>query len=152
MTRRSALLSNFLPYRLAALAWRTTHEFAKLYKEEGLARSEWRVLAHLAEEAPLSIGQICEAAMLDKATASRAARHLELMGAVSKRADPDDRRLVQLALTRKGRKLFERILPVALGFEAALTARLSPGERKTLFDLLDRLDLAAEGAAERAAS
>jgi DNA-binding MarR family transcriptional regulator len=54
--------------------------------------------------------------------------------------DSGDRRALVLRLTAKGRKLFDELLPLVLGFEKDLISRLPPQERKGLLKGLDALE------------
>ena len=145
-------LDLFLPYRLSALAARTSRIFAEVYQDRfGISIPEWRVIAHVAAHDALSLREVSWLTHLDKATASRAVARLEGVGILAKRVNPGDRRLVELSLTRKGRRLFKEIEPLALGFEAALLDGLPAGEvdslRQAIAQLERRLDeIEADGA------
>lgn len=118
-------LDVFLPYRLAVASSHVSREFAALYRKEfGISIPEWRILAHLSQMDEASVRDIHERVDMDKSKVSRAAARLEQAGLVRKLANPDDRRLVALSLTPKGRNLICRIKPVALAFQERLHARL----------------------------
>jgi DNA-binding MarR family transcriptional regulator len=92
-----------LPYRVAVTAGRLSREFSRVYQERfGLSRAEWRVMAHLSQEAEVSVREIHARVDMDKSKVSRAATRLEEAGIVTKRISDHDRRLVVLALTDKG--------------------------------------------------
>lgn len=121
-------LDAFLPYQLAVAAERVSRDFARLYsKRFGISIAEWRLLAHLGQSGPMSIREIHERAGMEKSRISRAASRLETQGRITKKADPQDRRLVELDLTPAGRALLDEIVPVARAFEAQLADRLGPG-------------------------
>jgi len=141
-------LEGFLPYRLSVVANRSSRALATLYDREfGLSIPEWRVVAVLGRFAPLSSNEIGDKTAMDKATISRAVARLVKGRLLVRAPHPSDGRLLRLALSAKGRDVHARIAKLALGFEAELTAVLSPAERKTLHALLDRLDarLLAQG-------
>lgn len=143
-------LDRFLPYRLSALAARTSRLLSAVYRQRfDISIPEWRVLAHVAAHSALSLREVSEVTNLDKATASRAVARLERNGRLEKRVHPGDRRLVELFLTRKGRRLFKRIEPLALAFESLLVEELAPKDVAALHRLIARLDArldALEGA------
>jgi len=118
-------LDTFLPYRLSRAAGRASRAFARRYGDAfGLGVAEWRILAHLARSGQASVREIHASAELDKSRISRAAARLQAAGHLTKAVDPDDRRLIRLALTPQGRELLARLLPEARGFQADLLAAL----------------------------
>ncbi len=134
-------LDLFLPYRLSALAGRTSRLLSSVYEARfGISIPEWRVIAHVAAHDALSLREVSRLTHLDKATASRAVARLEDHGFLAKRTNPSDRRLVELSLTRKGRRLFKEIEPLALAFEAELVGSLSAEDVAQLHGLIARLD------------
>jgi len=120
-------LSSFLPYQLAVASSRISREFSERYKREfGLSIPEWRVLAHLEQSDAVSVREIHERVDMDKSKVSRAAARLESSGLIEKRENPEDRRLLDMRLTAKGRDLIARIVPIADAYQAQLTALLGP--------------------------
>lgn len=120
-------LNEFLPYRLAVAAARVSRAFERRYMAEtGLSVSEWRVLAHLLNEGEVSVREIEARVDMEKSKVSRAASRLEADGMITKVVNPEDRRLVSLSLTDKGRALMDRLIPMANTFQAELKALLGP--------------------------
>lgn len=138
-------LSSFLPYRFSVLASAMSREFAKCYEyEHGISNAEWRVIAHLADHQSISVREIVSRVDLDKVRVSRAVARLNEDGFISKKTNPDDKRLVVLSLSRKGRSLYERIVPRALDFEDSLLAEFSDTDRQRLAKLLHKFEEWAE--------
>ncbi len=122
-------LDRFLPYQVSLLAARLSAALSRVYAERfGISIPEWRVIAHLSQHRKVSVREVQARVGMDKSKVSRAAARLETAGLVEKRVNPGDRRLVELSLTRKGRRLFAEIAPLALAFEADLVAALPPAE------------------------
>ncbi|MCL7466369.1 MarR family winged helix-turn-helix transcriptional regulator [Phaeovulum sp. NW3] len=120
-------LNDFLPYRLAVAAARVSRAFERRYMAEtGLSVSEWRVMAHLLHEGEVSVREIEARVDMEKSKVSRAASRLEADGMITKVVNPDDRRLVSLSLTDKGRALMDKLIPMANTFQAELKALLGP--------------------------
>jgi DNA-binding MarR family transcriptional regulator len=67
--------------------------------------------------------------------------HLEDMGLLERRPDPDDRRVRGLFLTRKGRSVLDRAGKIAIDYETRLCAGINRDEREQLIDLLQRLQV-----------
>lgn len=124
---REFVLDEFLPYQLAVAAQRVSREFAVRYRAlYGISIPEWRVVAHLSQESAVSIREIHKRVDMDKSKVSRAASRLEAAGYVTKRVNPQDRRLVELALTDKGRAMMAELAPIAREYEASVMAALGP--------------------------
>lgn len=120
-------LSDFLPYQLAVASSRISRAFAERYRAEfGLSIPEWRVLAHLAQSDAVSVREIHARVDMDKSKVSRAAARLEAAGLIEKRENPEDRRLLDMRLTAKGRDLIARIVPIADSYQGELLALIGP--------------------------
>ena len=116
-------LEAFLPYQLSVLAARVSVGFADLYKQKfGITIPEWRVVAHLSHAGTVSVREIHQRVDMDKSKVSRAATRLEVAGYVSKKVNGNDRRLVELELTQKGRDMIAELTPIARKYEASVLA------------------------------
>ena len=119
------VLDDFLPYQLAVVAERISREYARRYREKfGISIPEWRVVAHLSQAGSVSVREVYEKVAMDKPKVSRAAQRLEAAGYLTKRENPKDRRLVELSLTPKGRRMVAAIAPIARDYEAEVMRRL----------------------------
>jgi DNA-binding MarR family transcriptional regulator len=133
-------LDRFLPYLVNVLASRLSRELAGVYEARfGISIPEWRVIAHLSQNRNVSVREIHERVDMDKAKVSRAAARLETVGIIEKKVNGEDRRLVELRLTKKGRKMFGEIEPLALAYEREVLSTLSQNERTTFRAVVDKL-------------
>lgn len=133
-------LDRFLPYRVNVLASRLSRDLARQYERKfGISIPEWRVIAHLAQNRNVSVREIHERVDMDKSKVSRAAARLESAGLIEKNVHPSDRRLVELHLTRKGRRLFAEIAPLARAYETEMLSRLTDEERRVFEAAVDKL-------------
>lgn len=133
-------LEEFLPYRLSVLANRLSRTFARRYQDEfGISIAEWRVIAVLGGFAPLSSNEIGDKTEMDKAKVSRAVAALLKAGLIAREGHPTDQRLIQLTLSRQGRRIYEAIVPRARALEAELTRGLSRQDLARIHALLDQL-------------
>jgi len=133
-------LEDFLPYRLSVAANRVSRAFARRYAQEfGLTIPEWRVLAVVGDHAPISANAIVARTAMDKAKVSRAVAGLLDRDLLRRAVNPLDQRRHMLAHSRKGRQIYEAIVPRALALEAEVTQELSAEERRLLASLLQRL-------------
>lgn len=118
-------LDDFLPYQLAVLSSRVSDGFSRHYQNAyGISVSEWRVVAHLSQADSVSVREIHQRVDMDKPKVSRAASRLEAAGYVTKTVNPQDRRLVELSLTPKGREMIEALTPIAHRYEEHLSQLL----------------------------
>nr|WP_246185048.1 MarR family winged helix-turn-helix transcriptional regulator [Paracoccus aestuariivivens] len=124
---------------MSVAAAQISRRFASIYAAEaGLTIPEWRVLAHLAQSAEVSVRDIQARVNLDKSMVSRAATQLEEEGYVSKSGHGTDRRLIVLQLTPKGIALMQRLAPLAEQFQQQILTELGP-DAEALARALDRL-------------
>ena len=133
-------LESFLPYRLSVATNRLSRAFAAHYEQEfGISIPEWRAIAVLGAFAPLSSNEICERTAMDKAKVSRAVSTLLDKGLIERTAHATDQRLIQLALSKRGRRVYEEIIPRAKAIEAEVTKGLSKADVANLHRMLDRI-------------
>jgi len=129
-------LERYLPYRLSLLSNTVSREIARRYQRDfGLSIPEWRVMAVLGRFPGLTASEIVARTAMDKVTISRAVARLDAAGHLAKAPDRADRRRVALRLSRAGRKVYERIVPLACAYEAELVAAL-PAEALAALDTL----------------
>jgi DNA-binding MarR family transcriptional regulator len=92
-----------------------------------------------------SVGQIAEGLDLAPPTVSVGVRRLEKAGLLQRRADPTDRRSVQISTTAQGQALHERALEFRLGKMQQLLNGLTKEEAATLLNLMEKaIDAAAQ--------
>ncbi|HLU91319.1 MAG TPA: MarR family transcriptional regulator [Pedomonas sp.] len=138
------ILEEFLPFRLSVLSNRISSAVAKLYESRfDLKLPEWRIMAILGRNPNLTASQIVDISQMDKVAISRAVKRLVEMGRLTATDDPDDARRQRLNLSEAGWKIYEQIVPLALGVEEKLLARMSEDERAALQDAITRLSQAA---------
>ena len=77
---------------------------------------------------------------MDKVAVSRAVKNLLASGRLERHFSNDDRRRSVLSLSDKGRKVYQKVLPLALSYEARLLSSLSAKEQGFLGSILDKLD------------
>lgn len=138
------ILEEFLPFRLSVLSNRISSAVAKLYEDRfDLKLPEWRIMAILGRKPNLTASQIVDVSRMDKVAISRAVKRLVEMGRLTATGDPDDARRQRLNLSDEGWKIYEQIVPLALGVEEKLLEDMSEDERTALHNAITRLDLAA---------
>ena len=132
-------LSEFLPYKLTVVAEQLSRGLAKQYRAEyGISVPEWRVLVHILHEGEVSVRDVEQKAGLEKSKASRAASRLEADGYITKAVNEQDRRLLVLSLTEKGRALMQELIPLADAFQKRIENLLN-GQLQELDSAVDIL-------------
>lgn len=133
-------LQQFLPYLLNQAAETSSLEFQQVYKDRyGMLRTEWRVLFHLGLYGKMTAGEIVQAAKMHKTKISRAVHRLAERRFLTRTRDEQDRRVEHLELTSQGRKAYAELRRVAMEYDAALAAQLSPREMSVLRTALRKL-------------
>jgi DNA-binding MarR family transcriptional regulator len=133
-------IKDLVSYRLHVVANLLSRGAALRYKREfGVSLWEWRTIALLGAQAPLSLNDLAAAAGLDKSQMSRVVAGLVARGIVARGADETDGRGVKLCLSRSGEKLCEGLIRAATERNDAFLGCLAPRERECLEDALRKL-------------
>ncbi len=137
-------LETFLPYRLTRLTDAVSRDFSQAYRARlGLTRPEWRTLATIGQYGTMTATEIGTHSSMHKTKVSRAVAALEQRRWLTRKPDPADRRVEQLALSKAGEKAYRDMVPVAHAFENDLLERMKPAERTALMNGLAALERAA---------
>ena len=140
-------LQQFMPYRLSYSANLVSEAIAQQYSVIfNLTIPEWRVVAHVAEQAGITQQEIGLRTRMDKVTVSRATIALAARGYVARHKNPADRRSRLLSLTPAGRRLYAAIAPKAVELERAVFGQFSAAEITAFRSFLRRVDAAASAA------
>jgi len=133
-------LARFFPYQISVLASRISRRLLAEYRDEfDLNVSEWRVIAHIARCDRVSVREIHNCVNLDKPTVSRAVRRLVSEDMLGREPSQDDKRLIEISLTPKGRRTFEKIASSALKVENDLLSSFSAKEVKGMVSAFEKL-------------
>ena len=132
----------FLPFRLNRLAAEVSNALSVEYRERyGLDIPEWRVLATLGFRNDACSAQfVSDCTRTHKSTISRAVTALMQRQMIERVENEDDRREFRLRLTRKGRALYEELIPRLLHKEQEIISCLSAQERRALAALLGKIE------------
>jgi DNA-binding MarR family transcriptional regulator len=134
--------------RLQRVRAHLDRELESVFEDFGLSAPSFAVLvtlSRIAGEGGVSQRRLADQLGLTPGTVSVRIDQLVRQGLVERTADPDSKRRVQVALTAKGRDLFEEVVPVHLANEGRLLAALTAEERDLLAGLLRKLLTEFEG-------
>ena len=106
----------------------------------GISRREWRLIAILGLQGPCSSSALAERAQLAAGPTSKAVSQLVAKSIVTRNPVPNDRRQVVIALTTRGREIFDALYPIVQELNERLLSALSPEERQTLDELIGKLE------------
>jgi DNA-binding MarR family transcriptional regulator len=139
-------LFGFVPFRLNRLAAEVSNALSDEYQARyGLDIPEWRVLATLGfRNDACSAQYISDCTRTHKSTISRAVTALLAREIVERVENAEDRREFRLRLTRKGRTLYEELIPRLLRKEQEILSCLSAAERKEFAALLGKIEKALQ--------
>lgn len=136
MSARSAAptalhLPGFVPFRLNRLAVAVSDHLAEIYRERfGLEIPEWRVMATVGPLRGCTAQYIAASTRMHKTRVSRAIASLVRRGLVERASSLDDRREMELRLTRAGRRMYRELVPLALDRERQLLACMTAAQRR----------------------
>src|SRR5215475_4294870 len=106
-------LESSVSFQVSVLAKLLDRRLARLVVDRfGLTVAEYRVLAQVMLYPRSTVRAIAERTYVDKAQVSRAAAALEASGYVTRHLLDHDRRSPVFSITRTGRTLLNRIIPV----------------------------------------
>jgi DNA-binding MarR family transcriptional regulator len=134
-------LEHFLPFRLNRLANVLSQQLAEIYRVRfGIDIPEWRILATLGPDKSQTAQSVAEATHMHKTRVSRAVAELNSMGLLTRIESSADRRELLLALTAKGRRLYQKLVPLALARERELLTCLGPSDLNAFLRGLRQLE------------
>jgi DNA-binding MarR family transcriptional regulator len=104
-----------------------------------VTRAGYAVLRSLHDGGTLSLREVAEASAMDSPTASRQVAQLAAEGLVERRAAEGDARAVELSLTPRGRKVYDKVVRYRLRVLTRALADWSARDRAELQRLAARL-------------
>ena len=138
-------LERWLPHQFSFIANRVSARLARMYGERfNLSVTGWRIIAVLGRHEPLSAKQLANRTGMDQVNITRAATQLASQGMVSRRIDRIDRRQIVLRLSKKGRAVFDMVLPLEESIKTAILRELTVVQieelRRTMAALVQRTE------------
>ena len=126
-------------FLLSQLGFLSSKRFHEALEPLGIDAREFLLLRFVAASEGRSQQALAEQLDVPPSRMVALVDHLEDAGLVERRADPEDRRVRGLHLTRKGKGVLERASKVAIDYETGLCAGINREEREQLIDLLHKL-------------
>lgn len=128
--RERRALDSYIKLRRAAES--VSRRLAGSYGPAGLTESQFGVLEALHHLGPLCQADLGKKILRSGGNMTMVLDNLERGGLVARERDPDDRRYVTVALTRKGETLIREIFPQHVAAVVHEFSRLTPNEQEEL--------------------
>ena len=116
-------------------------EMYRRFREHGedITPEQWAVLIRLWERDGVTQNALSDATFRDKPTMSRILDSMEKRGFVERRVDPEDARARLIHLTRRGRSLRTKLVPVAEEIVERMTRGIDTRALDTTRETLRRM-------------
>jgi DNA-binding MarR family transcriptional regulator len=132
-------LDDMLPYLMNRLVARLNQNLAEDLRKRGFTFQDWRVLAVLAVHEGANLTELSEATVIPQPSVSRLVANLARRGYVERQNGKRDSRIVHLFLTPDGRKVYEKMRPLAVDEYRAAMKGFSAKEYDALRTALLRM-------------
>lgn len=127
---------------LRKLSNAVSQSFAERVERHGVSVANWVVLRVLYDHEALALKEIVERVGVDQGSLSRMVDRLLARGLVERVENPDDRRAVQISLTREGRRLVPKLAREADENDRVFFAAMAGREREKLLKTIQALLMA----------
>lgn len=109
-------------------------------ERHGLSLAQFDVLVTLGRDEGITQQQLAERLLVTKGNVCGLIDRMTAAGWVERRPDPEDRRANRLFLTARGRELLAETMPDNEAAVKEMMTALQPGELRSLYVLLERLE------------
>lgn len=152
-------LTTSFPYLVRRVGVRIGELFDRRIAQYGISVSMYRVLASLHEQDGQQLGKLAGMTSIEVSTLSRLVGTLVRRGLVTRRRPERNGRIVEIALSAKGRTLVVELLPIGAHYESVAIAGLDASavgllksQLRIAYDNLDKLEKELATQPPRAAS
>jgi homoprotocatechuate degradation regulator HpaR len=128
-----------LPMLLLRAREAVMQHFRPLLAEHGVTEQQWRVLRVLCEQNGLEAKDLAQRTLMLQPSMTGVLDRLERDGFVERRSAPGDGRKVTIWLTRKAKRIYERVAPQAEATYARLQRSFAGNDWDSLYAGLKRL-------------
>jgi DNA-binding MarR family transcriptional regulator len=138
-------MKNSVGYLMRICTNRLLPQMEDLFRDQELTFSQWTTLVALHDGRINTAGDLAHNICHDAGSLTRLIDQMVERGLVQRDRCENDRRVVKLALTARGREVVEGLAPRMMHFWNGLLSGFSHAEIDTLIGLLTRLVIVAEG-------
>lgn len=104
-----------------------------------ITNPQFNALLALREKEDITMGELCDKLLLACSTATDLVDRMEKNGFLVRKRDPQDRRVIRLSITDKGKVVISEVLAARRRYVASILENLSAEERVQLGESLERL-------------
>ena len=144
MKKSGLVLEKHLFYLFGQALGRRDRMLQVALKPLRIAVDQWRILAALHARHDCSVTTLADTTAVDRTTLTRALARMRAKDLVERRRDDSDRRAARLRLSAKGRRMYQRALPIVLKQNKLAVAGMNAGEvaafRAQLWRIIENLD------------
>lgn len=120
------------------------HDMVQFSRYSGLSMTQLSTLMHLYHRGACGVSNIGSHLGVTNAAASQMIDRLVGLGYLERSEDPADRRVRQITVTARGRRLIESAVAARHRWIEALTESLSPNQQQLIIEALTLLTQAAD--------
>ena len=133
--------TSFEIWRLITSIYRKWYrEVEKRLTNNGLSIMEYRILKRLLENGPQPMVKLAESNMITQGWVTSLVDRLELKGYVERIRSNTDRRVVNIAATRKGTEFYRKIMELHEEFISRTLSFMGHSDMVALKDLLGKIE------------
>lgn len=110
-----------------------------MFAEQGCTLQQWVVLMHLRDGLAITVADLCRELHHDSGAMTRLIDQLESRNLIERRRNPEDRRVIELSITKAGNRLLDELIPTACDMLNTTLDGLSRDEVKVLQSTLRRI-------------
>lgn len=110
-----------------------------LFAEQGCTLQQWVVLMHVRDGLAITITDLCRDLHHDSGAMTRLIDQLESRNLIERRRNAQDRRVIELSLTKAGNALLDKLIPIACDMLNTTLDGFTREEVKLLKVLLRRM-------------
>jgi DNA-binding MarR family transcriptional regulator len=138
--RRTEKADRLQQWREITNAWRQiVRNGEKNISKLGMCTTEFKILHILQEDGPTPMARLSDALILTQPAITSFVDKLEDQNFVRRERDSEDRRVIKIAITTKGRSLFRRGLKIHTQFVGGLLSGLNETELSRLSSIMKKL-------------
>lgn len=127
-------------WREISNAWRhITREGEKNISRLGLCMTEFKILRILHDDGATPMARLSDATVLTQPAITSFVDKLEAQGLVKRDRDLEDRRVIRIEITNKGREMFRRGLRIHSHFVSELLSGLDDAELSRFSSIMKKL-------------
>lgn len=105
----------------------------------GITYPQFNALLVLRDKPDMTMGELCEKLLLACSTATDLIDRMEKNGFLVRNRDAEDRRVIRLAVSEKGKQVITEVLVARRRYVASMLEKLPEDEQTRLAQSLDRL-------------